>query len=223
MNSEQNHSYITRENLSRKCAAWFDTIDGLRGRRVPFGFKRPGLAVIDVQGIFVSETSPSYIPAWNAVASNVLGLIREFDRRKLPVVLTRHVHKTGDDGGVLGHFFGGKLILAEDRLSEIPPEVQACASSPVIWKKDRHDCFSAGLPGVFSEVDSLVVAGVQLPLCVAATATGLARHGVVPVVAADACAARDEGSHLATLRVLACGHSHVMSVSEIVRKLSEGG
>ena len=74
----------------------------------------------------------------------------------------------------------------------------------------------AGLVRRAAGCDALVLAGVQTPLCVLATALDAARTPLVPVVAADACAARTAAEHEAALRVLSCGHAHVATIDEIV-------
>lgn len=198
------------------------SLDALRGRRTALCCTRPALLVIDVQRLFADPRSPAYLPALREALPAMLALIGLFRDLKAPLLFSRHAHASDDPGGVLGHFFP-RLLRQKDPLSALLPEIAQLARRDEILLKARHDCFADGLPDAFREADCVFLAGLQTPLCVLASALGAARAGLVPVVVAEACAAREESAQAAALRTLAAGHAHVWSFAETRAFLRENG
>jgi len=195
-----------------------DRLKNTRGR-LPFGdLERPGLVVLDVQRLFCEPGAPAFIPAWQEAQPNAARLSEAFRRRGLPVLHTRHVHPPGDGGGLIGRFFG-RLQRATDPWTDLLPE----AVAGDVVEKGRHSALSApAVREALADCETLVVAGVQTPLCVLATALDAARFGLVPIVVADATAARHEADHEAALRVLAAGHAHVATTAEVLARWGTG-
>jgi len=213
-------AYVTADSRRRKCAEWLSAIDSERGRAVPAELGRTVLLAIDLQALFIDPSSPAYLPAWAAAESRAFGLVEAFLNRRFPVVFTRHVHDTGDSGGVLGHFFD-RLLLRDDPLSQLTPRAAGFSPPAIIHEKRTHAAFAEAVPRAVARADTAVLVGVQSHLCIMATALDLARLNVIPVVVADAVAAPTEELHLAALRVLASAHAHVVTSDELAGLLTE--
>jgi nicotinamidase-related amidase len=189
-----------------------------RGRGPLPALDDAALVLVDLQEIFCSKKSPAFVVSWPAAARRAFSLAETFIGRGLPVIVTRHVHRTAADGAVLRHFFG-HVLTDEDPLSALIPAARALIPPAVLHEKAAHACFAGSVPAALSGRRYAVLAGVQTQLCVLATAVDLARLGIVTVVAADACAAPRMEDHAAALRVLASGHAHVSKTAAVEKSL----
>ncbi|MFH1811731.1 MAG: cysteine hydrolase [Pseudomonadota bacterium] len=188
----------------------------LRGRRTFDDLHRPALVVVDLQRLFCDPASPAALPDWPACVLPLRALVAAFRRATCPVIFTRHVHPDDDVGGLMGRFFD-RLPRAGEVLAALDPALEDLWSTGPVVDKCRHSIFSAAeLPALLDGCDALVLAGVQTPLCIAASALDASQVGLVPVVSIDATAARSAQQHLAALQTLAAGHAHVATVDEIL-------
>ena len=197
------------------------SLAGSRGRR-PFGdLRRPGLIVIDAQRLFCDPASPAWLPEWRRAEPQVRRLAETFAHRGRPVVFTRHGHPPDDSGGLIARFFG-RLQRRGDPVTELAESLRPLSAAALLVDKARHSALSApGVRQALAGCDAVVLAGVQTPLCVLATALAAADTCWVPIVAADATAARRLAEHLAALEVLACGHAHVATTAEVLATFFE--
>ncbi len=207
-----NSSTVSRS--SGNIAPAYTGLEDLRGRKALLEIRRPALAVIDAQRIFLDPASPACLPDADRVVSGIASLVRIFRARKLPVVFTRHIESVTGPRGTISTFFP-RPLAADDPLSEFPESIATMTHAGESFIKSGHDAFCETLPEGVAGSDALFLAGVQTPLCVLATALGLARRHIVPIVIADACAARDEVSHVAAIRCLGAGHAHIRFLREV--------
>lgn len=192
-----------------------------RGRRHDLSIRRPGLAVIDAQRIFLDPISPARLPGSDQVMANILLLAATFRALKLPIVFTRHIEAPDQPRGTIPEFFK-RPLTPDDPLSEMMPGLSGHLTDGMPISKSRHDAFADGIPDALAQVEVLFVAGVQTNLCILSTALGLARHRIVPVVISDACAARDRADHCAAIRCLGSGHAFIRTADETLRFLISG-
>jgi len=184
---------------------------------------RPGLLVLDLQRLFTDPLSPAFLPHWAACESRCRSLVEAFAHRGLPVVFTRHVHGPQDDGFLIKRFLG-RLQRSGDPLSSLSAEVLSWAPRSPVIDKDRHSAFLQPLVTKrFAGCDSVVITGVQTPLCVLATALDAVRVRMVPVVVMDATAARTLELHFSSLRCLGAGHAHLATAQEVLDMLEKVG
>ncbi len=212
-------AYLTSENRASKVEEWLAALEGMKGRKPLPSLDRSALVLVDLQRIFCSAESPAYLPAFEGIRESLHELICGFRDAGRPVLATRHVHPEGESGSLIGYFFG-RLLTDDDPLSRILPEFSS--ESIPVFDKSSHACFASALPEVLAPCETIVLAGVQTPLCVLSTALDLARVKKIPVVVADATASPDEAGHMAALNVLAHGHAHVASIEEIAAVLHGG-
>jgi len=175
------------------------------------------LLLVDLQALFTAPNSPARLAGWPAAKIGCLQLLATARKLGRPVLWTRHVHPPDDRDSAIEHFFG-RLITSQDPLSEIGPDCRPEQDEPVI-EKARHSAFwNTDLQERLRNqgVDTLVIAGVQTALCVLATAADANSRDIVPVVVADACAAKRIEEHDAAVTALASGLAHVTDTAEIV-------
>jgi nicotinamidase-related amidase len=214
--------YLREEDLDRWTG---DVLCGLaesKGRtRLPVLDASTALLWLDPQKIFISEESPAFLPAWQAVRRNCLLLAGRARRLGRLMIVTRHVHPQGDGGGSVMHFFG-RLLRGDDPLSLLAGEAAELAGDGQgLLEKPRHSAFSSGrLEEIFGEggIRSVLIMGVQAHLCVLATAVEAGTHDFIPVVVADATAAGSEMEHRAALEALSGGLACLMTTREVMER-----
>lgn len=215
---DQDHDYLQ----------WLDAvIKGLArtrgGRRLP-DLNRSALLLLDLQRIFIDSQSPAFLSTWPAVVDRLAVLLAAARRKRLPVIWTRHVHPRPDPGSTIGHFFG-RLLHDDDPLSALHPDWRPRPDEPVLTKA-RHSAFSCAKLAPLLQaqrVRYLILAGVQTPLCVAATAVEAGTLDFIPVVAADATAARTPTAHRAALETLAGGLAYVTKSRSLAQAMDTIG
>jgi isochorismate hydrolase len=191
-------------------------LEGSRGRIHFKDLARPGLLVLDLQRLFTNPESPAFLPQWLLCQPHCLSLVEAFVQKGRPVIFTRHVHGPEDDGFLIRRFFG-RLQQPDDPLSLLSEDVLSRVPEVPVVDKDRHSAFLQPLiTKRLAGCDSVVITGVQTPLCVLATALDAARVRMVPVVVMDATAARTRELHLSALRCLAAGHAHLATTQEVL-------
>ncbi len=199
------------------------SLESTKGRRTLPPLRRSALLLVDMQALFLHEDSPAWLPAWRTAGPVCRRLLDGARRHRIPVIWTRHVHPPEDRGGTVAHFFG-RLIRTSDPLSRLADGWQPQDGEPV-FEKARHPAF-AGTDLHLSlralGVETLVLAGVQTNLCVLATALWAGALDFLPVVVADATAARTEQDHASAVQVLSAGLAHVASGNEVLEAWEEG-
>jgi nicotinamidase-related amidase len=218
MNAQHRSAYLTASNREVKIRQWSEALAGMRGTVRSYDLSNPVLVAVDLQRLFVDPTSPLYLPSWSATALGAFKLLDTFVLHGLPIIFTRHVHTENDGPHLLSHFFNN-LLYPHDPMSEFHDTVSQYLSHAIIHEKFSHAAFANTVPRAVLAASSVILIGVQSQLCVAATAIDLSRYGCVPVCVSDGCAAPDETLHLSALRLLASGHAHVASHTEILDKL----
>lgn len=159
----------------------------------------PWLVVIDPQRIFADPASDWGSPMFAESLGSVRELADAVGRER--TLLTRWL--PGEHVGSWGDYFRRWPFAdrpATDPVHELVEGARELSSRPPVeastfGKWDR-------LREVTGETPTLVLAGVATDCCVISTALPAADAGAHVVVAADACAGSDQGSHDAALHVM---------------------
>lgn len=216
----QKTRYLSPGSLDRWTHELMRSLEGSKGRvRLPALDGSAGLLLLDPQRLFVDEGSPAFLPSWPAVKRNVMALAGHAEAMGRLVVISRHLHPADDHGGSIMHFFG-RLLVEEDELSRLHPDMEECRGARVIEKR-RHSAFSNGaLEAMLRDrgIRTLLIAGVQAHLCVLATAVESGTRDFIPVVVADATVSDDEPRHRAALTALSGGLAAVMTTKEVIEQ-----
>ncbi|KNA19489.1 hypothetical protein SOVF_061220 [Spinacia oleracea] len=184
--------------------------------------KTSALIVIDMQNYF-SSMAKAILPATTTT-------IKLCKRAGIPVILTRHRHKPGDVGGVLGEWWGGDLVFGGTPESEIIAEVVAAAEEGkkdedevVVVEKETYSAFrNTGLEERLRKmgVKEVIVSGVMTNLCCETTAREAFVRGFRVFFWTDATAKSSAELHEATLMNMAYGFAYLVDCNRLHKALS---
>lgn len=183
--------------------------------------KASALLVIDMQNYFSSMAKP-ILPA-------ITTTIRLCKRAGIPVIYTRHRHKPGDDGGVLGEWWGGDIILDGTPESELIAEVVAAAEEEKkdenveVVEKDTYSAFrNTGLEERLREmgVKEVIVSGVMTNLCCETTAREAFVRGFRVFFSTDATATSSDELQQATLMNMTYGFAYLVDCNRLHQAFS---
>ncbi|KAJ8433445.1 hypothetical protein Cgig2_017405 [Carnegiea gigantea] len=143
----------------------------------------------------------------------------------IPVILTRHRHKPGDDGGVLGEWWFGDLIIDGTPESELIPEVVTAAAvkAEEVVEKNTYSAFqNTHLEERLREmgVKEVIVTGVMTNLCCETTARDAFVRGFRVFFSTDATATSSTELHEATLKNMAYGFAYLVDCQRLVNAFS---
>jgi isochorismate hydrolase len=182
--------------------------------------RRAALLIIDMQKYFLDRRSHAYIPGSSQVLRKVKELAESFRKRKLPVILTRHVN-TGKNAGLMGLWWDD-LITGPGGLSRIDPKLRRLSS--LVIRKTQYDAFhKTPLERLLrrKRVSQLVITGVATHLCCETTARSAFVRGFAVFLPLDATATFGRDYFRASLLNLAHGFAVLTSVKELIHKLGE--
>ncbi len=207
--------------LQPSALAWAERIlhrlDHRKGRRPLADLSRSFLLLVDIQRLFVDPSSPAFLPSWPEAELGVRRVLDAARTHGLPIGWSRHLHPSSDPGGTIVHFFG-RVIEENSPLAELAPWLERHPEE-LVMDKTRHPAFmGTDLTEIIARkgCDSIVIMGVQAPLCVTATAIWAGALDIVPVVVADCLAAKNEDEHESALVTLASGLAHVVTSTELL-------
>lgn len=206
--SRLREDYVQPGNLTERAAGWMERLAPLT--RHPFRQERlgdkPCLLVMDMQRLFIDESSPAFIPAGRTVTAPVIDLIKAFRKRKLPVIFTRHVDHPNDTRGPMCRWWN-HLVKPDDPLSELHPAFVE-GSSEIVIRKTQYSAFESTRLEVLLKrlrISSLPICGVQTHLCCDTTARAAFMRGFEVIMVIDAMATLNESLHLGSLGNLVHG------------------
>ncbi len=183
--------------------------------------ERAALLVIDMQRVFVEPDGASFLPRAPAVAARLAELIAVCREEEVPVIFTRHVHRSPhEDGGQLARWWRS-LILEGTRDAELCDALRPRPGERVI-EKCRYDAFvGTPLESILRalEIEDLLIGGVLTNLCCETTARSAFVRDFGVFFLGDGTATADDQMHLASLRNISYGFGRVMGVSEALTRL----
>lgn len=174
--------------------------------------KTSALLVIDMQNYFSSMAQP--------ILPNVLSTIHLCRRASIPVIFTRHSHKSSDDYGMLGEWWNGDLVIDGTVEAELMSELDRRPDDVVVEKTVYSAFANTGLEKLLRErgLEEVIVTGVMTNLCCETTAREAFVRRFRVFFSADATATSDEELHEATLKNLAYGFAYLVDC----KRLQEG-
>lgn len=171
------------------------------------------LLVIDMQNYFSSMAEP-ILPA----ITTTIDLCR---RASIPVIYTRHSHKSPADYGMLGDWWGGDLILDGTAEAELMPNIGRMPADKVVEKNTYSAFRGTRLEEYLAErgVEEVIVSGVMTNLCCETTAREAFIRGFRVFFSADATATATLEMHKATLMNLAYGFAYLVDCDRLKKSL----
>ncbi|MEJ2037661.1 MAG: cysteine hydrolase family protein [Desulfosarcinaceae bacterium] len=142
---------------------------------------KPVLLIVDAQNDYFSGGSMA-LPAMEAAAGNIAGLLAHFRETGLPVV---HIfHEAVNDGATF--FLKDTLgVQIHASVAPLPGELQIKKHFPNAFRQTQ---LLEQLQAM--EAHQLVICGAMTNMCIDATTRAATDHGFACTVIADACAAR---------------------------------
>lgn len=172
------------------------------------------LLVIDMQSYFSSIAKP-IIPS----ITTTIDLCR---RASIPVIYTRHSHKSPADYGMLGEWWNDDLIFDGTPEAELMPEVGRRPTDLVVEKNTYSAFRGTGLEERLVEmgVEEVIVTGVMTNLCCETTAREAFVRGFRVFFSTDATATSAVELHEATLMNMAYGFAYLVDCNRLQQAFS---
>jgi nicotinamidase-related amidase len=211
--------YLTSENRQDMIRRWSAAIAMNTAPRPHWRLDpaAAALLVIDVQRAFCDPAGAHFLPAFEACAAPLAGLVAAWRAADRPVFFTRHGHADLAPDGIHGRFWGSVLGRDAAEAALVWP-AEPAPGEPVIVK-DTYDAFhETELYGALRAAGcrQVLVAGVLTHLCVETTVRGAFVRGFEPFVVMDACAANLARLHEDALVAMAAGFAGVITTDEAV-------
>ncbi|XP_076907813.1 nicotinamidase 2-like [Bidens hawaiensis] len=167
------------------------------------------LLVIDVQNHFSTIAKPILQP--------LTSTIHTCRRASIPVIFTRHRHKSPADYGMLGEWWHNDLILDGTPESELMPELPRREDDVVVEKNTYSGFRGTGLEERLKAmgVEEVIVTGVMTNLCCETTAREAFVRGFRVFFSTDATATADEELQQATVKNLAYGFAYLVDCQSL--------
>jgi nicotinamidase-related amidase len=172
--------------------------------------------VVDCQRAFTDPGLATTVVRPEETLANILELVDAYHRLSLPVIATRHVHRTRPGPGGMGSWWR-TFLMQDDGTSQLC-EGLARRRPGIVIEKDRYSAF-AGTPldGVLEAagVKTLFLCGFMTHICVESTARAAFDLGYDVAVVADACSSIRGDLHDAALACMSHALAHVVQTSSI--------
>ncbi|MFS7943215.1 putative isochorismatase [Helianthus anomalus] len=169
--------------------------------------------IIDMQNYFSTIANPIIPP--------LTSTIQTCRRASIPIIFTRHCHKSPADYAMLGEWWNNDLIIDGTPESELMRDLPRRAEDPVVEKNTYSAFRGTGLEERLKEmgVEEVIVTGVMTNLCCETTAREAFVRGFRVFFSTDATATSMEELHEATLKNMAYGFAYLVDCKSLERAL----
>ncbi|XP_077220300.1 nicotinamidase 2-like [Tasmannia lanceolata] len=174
--------------------------------------KTSALLVIDMQNYFSSIAKP--------ILPTIKTTINLCRNSQIPVIFTRHNHKSPSDYGMLGEWWNNDLILDGTVGSELLLEIGRRSGEKVVEKSTYSAFWGTDLEDFLkgNGISEVIITGVMTNLCCETTARDAFIRGFRVFFSTDSTATSTEELHEATLKNLAYGFAYLVDC----KRLEEG-
>ncbi|KAL8208550.1 hypothetical protein R6Q57_007962 [Mikania cordata] len=171
------------------------------------------LLVIDMQIYFSAIAKP--------ILPSITSTIQTCRRAAIPVIFTRHCHKSPADYAMLGEWWNNDLIIDGTTESDLMPELERRKEDMVVEKNTYSGFRGTGLEERLKEmgVEEVIVTGVMTNLCCETTAREAFVRGFRVFFSTDATATSSEDLHLATLKNMGYGFAYLVDCKSLQHAL----
>jgi ureidoacrylate peracid hydrolase len=201
--------------------------------------KKTAMIVVDMQNDFVAAGAPMETPAARKMVPNLARALKFCRDAGIRVIYTTHAHRRdGCDAGLFDDLWppiASKSGLVDETPGiEIYPDLAPAAGEHVIKKHRYSAFFGTDLDIILREwgIETVIVSGTTTENCCHATARDAMFRNYRVAFLSDATATFDypdvgygamaaEEVHSATLAILSVSTAHVMTVQEMMQRVSE--
>lgn len=181
---------------------------------------RTALLVADMQNFFLDENSHAHVPSGEVIIPNINLLIRAFDQKGFPVIVSRH-YNDRENAGMMGKWWND-LLQRDTPLFDIYEKIDVPGSALLI-DKQHYDAFRDTVLEehlVRKDISTLVITGVMTNLCCETTLRAAFVKGFETLIPVDATAAYNRQYHTGTFLNLSLGFAPLATTQEVIEQLN---
>ncbi|KPJ72259.1 hypothetical protein AMJ52_06925 [candidate division TA06 bacterium DG_78] len=178
--------------------------------------QKSALLIIDMQRYFIDKTSSAYVSSSSALLVKIQQLIDVFNKRKQPIVFTRHI----DTEDSMMRRWWRDNIEEHDPMSEIIDDFDT--NQGMVLAKHQYDAFfDTALDDYLRKksIQQVVICGVLTNLCCETTARSAFMRGFEVYFVTDGTATYKQEMHDATILNLSYGFAIPVTVDEVIKLL----
>jgi isochorismate hydrolase len=174
---------------------------------------RAAILLIDLQEYFRGIIHP--------ILKNIVDLISESRKNRIPLFFTQHGHESEADHGMLGRWWSDLIIKGSNDASLLP-ELDLKSEDCVIHKTTYSAFHGTDLEEKLKDqgITDLVIGGVMTNLCCETTARDAFLRNFRVFFLADGTSTISEEFHLSTLMNLGYGFAILTSCRQVVQSIS---
>jgi len=185
---------------------------------------RPALIVVDMQNDFCLPSSRLFVAGAAVAIDGVQRAVAGFRAAGAPVIWVIRQHRPGgeDVDRARQALFREQPFLASSPGADLADGLAVAEGEVIVVKRRWSAFFATDLDLVLRRlgIDTVVVAGVQTPNCIRATAVDATSLDYETVVLSDATASADDTVQAANLSDMANMGIRIATVEETVRGLA---
>ncbi|MFP4672091.1 MAG: cysteine hydrolase family protein [Desulfohalobiaceae bacterium] len=161
------------------------------------GPSSPALAIVDMQNDFVQPGGTAHVQMAQGTVPRIREAASYFRQQGWPVIYIFRVHRAdGSDAEITRRQLFRKksgVCVRDSWGAKIVQDLEVVPGDFILTKQRFSAFMSTELDLLLRrlQVDTLVLAGTQLPNCIRATAVDALSRDYMPVVLTDACSAQD--------------------------------
>jgi isochorismate hydrolase len=211
--------YFTHKNIDDVSKAMLQRLEKSSKRhRFTFSPDRAALLILDMQKIFLDESSHAFVPSAPAIVPKIKRLAEAFAKSNRPILSTRHVNSE-EDAMMMARWWKD-VIMESNPLNEIITELEV--PKAVVIRKTQYDSFfQTPLEDRLRDmgIDQLVVTGVLTHLCCETTSRSAFVRGFLVFIPVDGTATYNEDFHFATYLNLSHGFAVPVLCDEVLEQM----
>lgn len=212
-------AYFTHDNIDDVSGGMLQSLEKSSKRhRFTFSPERAALLILDMQKIFLDESSHAFVPSAPAIVPKIKRLAQAFSGSNLPIISTRHINS--EDNALMMARWWKDVIMESNPLSEIITEL-VIPKAEVIKKMQYDSFYKTHLESILRDmgIEKLVVTGVMTHLCCETTVRSAFVRGFVVFIPVDGTATYNEDFHRATYLNLSHGFAVPVHSDEILKQM----
>ncbi|KPJ50497.1 hypothetical protein AMJ40_02820 [candidate division TA06 bacterium DG_26] len=213
--------YVTKEDLTAKCARWLEHINSYNVHRMELNVPKCVLLVIDMQNFFLQPKSPAFLCAGLAILPRLKRFIQVSRKAKIPIVYTSHAHHPDRiDAGIL-EWWWSEMCIEGTEESRIHAEVAPRAHEKVISKHRYSAFYNTDLETILRccGTEDVIVSGVMTNICCESTTRDAYFRDYRVFFLADGTASSTEEMHCASLLNLAYGFAYITTIEQLTQQV----
>jgi isochorismate hydrolase len=171
-----------------------------------------------MQRYFLDRSSHAYLPDSELIIGNVQSLVSRCRELSVPILFTRHAHRSAQDLGNMGSWWGD-VIRDGTEVSTIDNRFAPLRGDKVLRKSQYSAFVGTGLEQRLRtrRITQLLITGVMTHLCCETTARDAFMKGFDVFFVVDGTASKTLDLHLSSIKTLTDGFAIPVTTKEVLR------